>query len=217
MDRDLRKNLEEVKLELNVKANNNLLTGSQFDISHSGLISSYARYEKGVALNINSELNKFRNPVTDNNPDFNLGTRGEGKKYVENSVELETPSLEEPPKINNNQNVAPENDSELLQINKNQFLLRESESTIGTHEYRLWNKINAALDRLDKNRFGKLPANVQRTTAGLAVSFLYNNGLQHEIFWSKGGKVVIRITGSRPRQISDELERAFDSLISLTL
>ena len=96
-------------------------------------------------------------------------------------------------------------------------MLKESESTIGTSEYRLWNKINAALERLDKNRFRKLPENIQRTRKGLIATFRYNNGMIHDIFWSKGGKVIIRVTGSRPQKQVTELQKAFDSIIRLTL
>ncbi len=215
--RKLREKIEDVTLEIEVETDNNLFANSQIsDVTYSRLNRSLARFEKGVSLNINSELNNFSNHI-DGNLDFNLGTTEVNKRFVDTSANLENPDLATEPKLKKTETKIKRVDTELIKVNENQFLLKESESTIGTNEYRLWNKINAALDRLDKNRFGKLPTNVQRTRNGLAVSFEYNNGVIHEIFWSKGGKVIIRVTGWRPKNLSNELERALDSLIRLTL
>ena len=103
----------------------------------------------------------------------------------------------------------------LITVDKNQFLLRESESTIGTEEFKTWNRINAALDRLNKDRYGELPNNVKRNSSGLYVSFDYKDGRQHDIFWSKGGKVIIRVTSKRPNSQIYELRKAYDSLLQL--
>lgn len=101
-------------------------------------------------------------------------------------------------------------------ISGDQFLIKESESTIGTSEYKTWNRIKAVLDRLDKDRFGDLPDNVKRNSNGLTITFSYDNGIQHDIYWTKGGHAVIRVTGSRPQFHSDELLRAYQSLFKLT-
>lgn len=208
------RDLEKVDLDLKLEPDESLLASSQIgDISYAGFSRPVARAQRGVSLDISTDLS------------IN-GDRGSGvelgavdnpvrKKLVDSSPSLEAPPIANRPAVGESN--ANEAAAELIPVKANQFLLKESESMIGTDEYRLWNKINAALDRVDKNRFGKLPANIQRTANGLAVVFNYEMGITHEIFWSKGGKVVIRVTGNRPRSTRDELERAFDSLIRLTL
>jgi hypothetical protein len=213
--RKIREQLEDVTLKLDSDTNNNLLASSQIDnITYANLLRNRSRFNDGASLDINLDLNKFRNH-DGGGLDFNPGTGNVSKKYVDNTVDLDSPSLV--PAAVPKKNDVKTAETELIKINRNQFLLKESESTIGTSEYRLWNKINAALDRLDKNRFGKLSQNVQRTTKGLIVTFNYSDGIIHEIFWSKGGKVIIRVTGNRPQQQVTELQKAFDSLIRLTL
>jgi len=215
--RKIRDEIEDVNLELDLENNNNLLASSQIsDITYTDFNRQLDRYRKGVSLNISTDLNRINN-FSGNNLELDLGDNKVSKKFINNSVELETPPLASVPEVNKTENLTKEVDRGLIKISENQFLLKESESTIGTAEYRLWNKINAVLDRLDKNRFGTLPKNVQRSVKGLAVTFKYVNGDQHDIFWSKGGKVIIRVTGNRPKHLSDELERAYDSLIGLTL
>lgn len=213
--RKIRERLEDVTLKLESDTDNNLLASSQIDnLTYANLMRNRSRLDGGASLDISSGLNRLGNH-DGGGLDFNPGTGNVGKKYVDNTVDLDGPSLV--PAVESKKNEAKTAETELIKINGNQFLLKESESTIGTSEYRLWNKINAALDRLDKNRFGKLPQNVQRTTTGLIVTFNYSDGIIHEIFWSKGGKVVIRVTGNRPQQQVTELQKAFDSLIRLTL
>ena len=212
----IREELEDVNLELDLKTDNNLLASSQIDnINYANLLRNRSRQDGGAALDVSSELNKFRNH-DGNGLDFNPGTGNVSKKYVDDAIELDSPALAVDTEAKMNE-ATKKTETELIKINQNQFLLKESESTIGTSEYRLWNKINAALDRLDKNRFGKLPQNIQRTSKGLIVTFSYDDGIIHDIFWSKGGKVIIRVTANRPQQQVAELQKAFDSLIRLTL
>jgi len=213
--RKLREEIEDVTLDLDLETDNNLLASSQIDnITYAGFARNRSRYDKGASLDLSSNLNKFRNHDADG-LDFNPGTNNVSKQSIDRAVDLDTPPLatvsrSEPKEVK-------KVDTELIKINENQFLLKESESTIGTSEYRLWNKINAALDRLDKNRYGKLPQNIRRTNKGLIITLGYDDGIIHEIFWTKGGKVIIRVTGQRTRQLVTELQRAFDSLIRLTL
>ena len=107
-------------------------------------------------------------------------------------------------------------DDEFRYLRDDQFIIRESESKIGTNDYKIWNRISLVLDRLDKDRFGELPPNVKRTKKGLAVTFMYSNGVRHDIYWTKGGQVVIKVSGVRSKNISGELSRAYESLFKLT-
>jgi hypothetical protein len=213
--RRIRDEIETVELELDMDTENNLLASSQIDnISYAGFAGRVARSQKGASLNIASELNL--NHQSGSGLDLNMGEKTSRKKFVDNSLNLDNSVLATPRGQKKEDNTAASN-TDLIKVDKNQFLLKESESTIGTDEYRLWNKINAALDRLDKNRYGKLPTNVQRIPSGLACSFQYSDGIIHEIFWTKGGKIIIRVTGSRQSQISQELGKAFDAVLRLTL
>lgn len=213
--RRIRDEIETVELELDINTENNLLASSQIDhISYAGFAGRLARSQKGASLNITSGLNLSHQ--SGSGLDLNLGDKISRKKFVDNSPNLDNSALTMPREQKKEDNTAVSN-TDLIKVDKNQFLLKESESTIGTDEYRLWNKINAALDRLDKNRYGKLPTNVKRISSGLACSFQYSDGVIHEIFWAKGGKVIIRVTGSRPSQISHELGKAFDAVLRLTL
>lgn len=213
--RNIREELEDINFELDLKTDNSLLANSQIDhVSYAGLERNRSRFDRGVSLDISSGQNKFRNQ-DGGGLDFNPGTGNVTKRYVDDAINLDNPPLAA--ETESKMNEAKGSEAELIKINKNQFLLKESESTIGTSEYRLWNKINAALDRLDKNRFGKLPQNIQRTSTGLVATFNYDDGIIHDIFWSKGGKVIIRVTGNRRQQQVTELQKAFDSLIRLTL
>ena len=215
--RKIREELETVTLDLKTEADSKLLTGSQLgDISLAGFGGSYKRNLTKVSLDLATDRTIISGSAG-SGLDLNLSTATKSQKFVDEKIDLDSPLIvsretkKEEPVENKKSN------SELIEIRENQFLLNESESTIGTNEYRLWNKINGIFDRLDKNRFGKLPANVTRTTTGLRVSFYYRDGMQHDIFWSKGGKVIIRVTGQRPRRLSAELEKAFDALFRLTL
>ena len=211
----LREEIEDVTLDLDLKPDDNLLASSQIDaITYAELNRNRVRFDKGASLNISSSLRNTGNHDA-GGLNFDLATNSTGKRFVDNVVALEPPPLATTPKRKSAE--IKKVDNGLIKISENQFLLKESESTIGTDEYRLWNKINAALDRLDKNRYGNLPGNVRRTKKGLTASFSYNDGIIHDIFWSKGGKVIIRVTGHRPQQLVTELRKAFDALIRLTL
>lgn len=213
--RRIRDEIETVELELDMDTENNLLASSQIDnISYAGFAGRASRSQKGASLNIASELNL--NHQSGSGLDLNIGSNSSRKKFADNSPNLDNSVLSNPRELKKENSTATSN-TDLIKVDTNQFLLKESESTIGTDEYRLWNKINAALDRLDKNRYGKLPTNVQRIASGLTCSFQYSDGIIHEIFWTKGGKVIIRVTGGRPSQISSELGKAFDAVLRLTL
>lgn len=213
--RKLREELEDVILDLDLESDNSLLSNSQIgDINYASLSHNRSRFDAGVSLDIGYSLNRLRNQ-DGGGLDFKPETNPVKTRFVDDAVDLNNPPLA--PVVTPAKSEIKKSEADLIEINENQFLLKEAESTIGTNEYRLWNKINAALDRLDKNRYGKLPENLKRTQHGIVVTFAYKDGIIHEIFWSKGGKVIIRVTGSRPRQQVAELQKAFDSLIHLTL
>lgn len=215
--RKIREELEDVTLDLNIDADSKLLTNSQMDeMSFASFDRSFQRNVTKVSLDLSTDRSGITGADA-NGLDLDLSTEASGPKIPDDDIVLDSPLTVS----RETQTEMPQKDTntsqELIELNENQFILKESESTIGTNEYRLWNRINAVFDRLDKNRFGNLPANVVRTASGLNVSFSYRDKSQHDIFWSKGGKVIIRVTGQRPRRLTTELEKAYDALFRLTL
>lgn len=209
----LEKTEKKLKLDLDLQPDQKLLASSQMDDIRYARAANMAREYASASLNINTDF-KLRH--TDNGDlTFDPETRASGRKFVEKTPE--NPILLETPTVTAEEVIPSGQEADLIELNNNQFLLKESESTIGTNEYRLWNKINSALDRINKNRYGNLPQNVRRTRSGLNVSFVYGNNTQHDIFWHRGGKVLIRVTGSQPLNLAAELEKALDALIQLTV
>ncbi len=212
---------EEVQLELGSEVEENFFAGSQLGEIHK---TDFRRMTKGAysperlqfdyeqrhsALNENQHLS-LDVPVSDTNR----------KKKKEAGIIDSKSLLQEvtpPEKTKTSSPVAstPNDVNDIFEVAGDQFLLRESESTIGTIEYQIWNRINASLDRLNKDRYGDLPINVKRLSNGLAVSFLYSDGSRHDIYWTIGGYVIIRVTNHRTEGQITELKKAYDGLLHL--
>jgi hypothetical protein len=90
-------------------------------------------------------------------------------------------------------------------------------STFGTEDYKLWNKINSELDRLNKGRYGSVPKEIERFRGGFLIHFSFPDGTRQEIHWENAGNVWIKIIGKSNRTQVQELRRALDSLLKLTL
>jgi len=96
-------------------------------------------------------------------------------------------------------------------------VLSSSSSTIGTEDYKLWNKILAELDRLNKGRYGKVPAELQRHRGGFLINFTFSDKTQHEIHWRNNGNVWIKVIGQSNRTTIQELRKAAYGLFRLSL
>lgn len=92
-----------------------------------------------------------------------------------------------------------------------------SSSTFGTEDYKLWNKINAELDRLNKGRYGSVPKEITRVRGGFLIRFSFPDGTRQEIHWENSGNVWIKISGKSNLSSVQELRRALDSLLKITL
>ena len=209
---------EELKLDISDNIGELLLVDSQMgDITSIDFAGRSFDLDAGTSLSLEYQRSRLASNVG-SSLSLDLPDAEISKKKTEKSIEFDTKSLlaESKPKrrlkpVQNNVS----GPDKFIKLNKNQFLLKESESTIGTQEFKTWNRINAALDRLNKDRYGELPTNVRRSSNGLSVSFAYKNEGQHDIFWSKGGKVIIRVTGKRPKSQIHELQKAYDALLKL--
>jgi len=90
-------------------------------------------------------------------------------------------------------------------------------STFGTEDYKLWNKINAELDRLNKGRYGSVPDEIKRVRGGFLMHLTFPDGTRQEIHWENAGNVWIKIIGNSKHTSVQELRRALDGLIKITL
>lgn len=96
-------------------------------------------------------------------------------------------------------------------------VLSFASSTIGTEDYKLWNKIISELDRLNKGRYGGANKAIQRRRGGFVILFEYDDGTAHEINWRNDGNVWIRVLGESRRTTSEELRQGLTRLLRLSL
>ncbi|MBN1349061.1 hypothetical protein JXJ21_06620 [candidate division KSB1 bacterium] len=97
------------------------------------------------------------------------------------------------------------------------IILRPPKSSLALKEYRLWHKLSTQMDRIDKGRIGVSSPNVSRNRNGIKISFDYRDGTKHTISWQKGGKTSIMVIGKRSKSTTEELRRALNALLRLTL
>lgn len=107
--------------------------------------------------------------------------------------------------------------ADLRIVGKGERIISLASSTIGTEDYKLWNKINAELDRLNKGTYGHVPDEIERTRAGFIINFDYADASGHQINWQNDGNVWIKIKGDTNRSTIFELRRALNALLSLGL
>lgn len=97
------------------------------------------------------------------------------------------------------------------------IILRPPKSSLALAEYQMWSKLSGQLDRMDKRQFGQNVPNFTKEKDGVSVSFMYQDGTQHEIIWKKGGKTAIRVIGKNRKSSLEELQRALSALLQLSL
>ncbi|MFQ5709184.1 MAG: hypothetical protein ACE5HO_17140 [bacterium] len=96
-------------------------------------------------------------------------------------------------------------------------VLSFASSTMGTEDYKLWNKLNAELERVSQGRYGPIPKEIRHTRNGFLIAFTYSDQTKHEIHWLRSGRVWIEVFGQSNKTTVQELRRALDGLLSLTL
>ena len=106
---------------------------------------------------------------------------------------------------------------DIKSVGKNEKILSFSSSTIGTEDYKVWNKINSELDRLNKGRYGSVPEEIKHHRGGFIVNFTFQGGVQHQINWQRDGNVWIKVIGKSSKTTLQELRRALNGLIGLSL
>jgi len=190
-------------------------------VSNSQVISP-AKTEFELHVNLDYDKNtlfiKSDHDVHDNagSADLMIHSKSKRRKAANDKVNLN---------LGNSSNAFPENlttkatDKNLnLSLNINngsERILRFAASSIDTDDYKLWNKINAELDRLNKGRYGKVPDAIRRHSRGFYINFNYSDGVAHQIHWQKDGNVWIKISGKNSRSSIFELRRALKALLGL--
>lgn len=96
-------------------------------------------------------------------------------------------------------------------------ILSFSSSTIGTEDYKLWNKIVSELDRLNKGRYGSVAKQIKRQRGGFVLGLGYRDNSRHEIHWRNDGNVWIKVIGHSNLSNVAELRRALSGLLRLSL
>ncbi len=96
-------------------------------------------------------------------------------------------------------------------------ILSISSSTIGTDDYKIWNKINSELDRLHKGRYGAIPKEIEQKRGGFLITFSFSDGASQEVHWRNNGNVFIKVIGKSTKSTVQELQRTLQGLVKLTL
>ncbi|MFQ5770214.1 MAG: hypothetical protein ACE5HX_06740 [bacterium] len=120
--------------------------------------------------------------------------------------------------IKTNESESPNNGEITLGISgMPEKILYFTSSTIGTEDYKLWNKINSELDRLNKGRYGTVPKEIKRIRGGFIINFRFADDINQEIHWRNDGNVWIKVIGHSNKTSVQELRRALQGLLKLTL
>ncbi|MFQ5637579.1 MAG: hypothetical protein ACE5IR_06240 [bacterium] len=159
--------------------------------------SHYSGSENGSSIDIGSTRRFERN--LDSNESFELKT-----------------SLAKPKPVKQ-QRLEKKNELSLGISGQEGKVLSFAASTMGTEHYKLWNKINSELDRLNKGRYGAIPDKIKRNRGGFLIHLSYSDGVRHEIHWRNNGNVWIKIFGDSKKSALQELQRVWSSLLELTL
>lgn len=207
-------NQEEVTLDLQSDLSDNLINNSQMVVSGAELKIRGRRGYQGGSMNfgdrgVNSDL------LAEGRLDVGQ-TRRTGSRFVADNSSLDLGS--DSKNGTKTQRKMEGSDEPKLGISgRLEKVLNFSFSTMGTEDYKLWNKIIAELDRLNKGRYGKIPAELQRHPGGFLIYFTYSDKTQHEIHWRNNGNVWIKVIGQSNRTTIQELRKAADGLFRLSL
>ncbi len=210
----LAENHEEVALDIKSDLSDNLIDNSQMTLSGSELkIRARNGYNGGSMdfgdKSINSDL------LVAGQLDVGQ-TRRTGRRFVADNSGLDLGSHSK----NGTQTKRKPKGSDEPKLGisgRLEKVLSSSSSTIGTEDYKLWNKILAELDRLNKGRYGKVPAELQRHRGGFLINFTFSDKTQHEIHWRNNGNVWIKVIGQSNRTTIQELRKAAYGLFRLSL
>ena len=192
--------------------NNNLLTNSQL----TGISGTQLILRKSLANN-EGDLNFGRGSYLDNSSgDLEIGKNEAKRRNI--SVEKTDLNLTvDTPKNETRVYEQTDNREVILGIEgKPAKVLSFSSSTIGTEDYKLWNKIISEMDRLNKGQYGVTSNEIQRSKNGFQLSFNFDDKTRLEIHWRNDGNIWIQIFGKSNKTNMQELQRALGALLRLS-
>lgn len=149
---------------------------------------------------------------------LNIGKAEQSKRvFVSDNADLDIKTPTENPGEPNGKERYQNNEPKLGISGLPERILSFGSATMGTEDYKLWNKIEAELDRLNKGRYGMVPKELHRTRSGFKISFKYPDGDQHIINCRNDGNVWIKVIGHNNHSNIYELRRALNGLLALSL
>jgi len=210
---ELLKEDDETQLALTSDEMKYLMSDSPLDLGgNSGL-----NIRKSLASNEGAiKLRRGDGYLAESSGGLDIGeTEGGGRSInVENSGSgLELKKQDEP----NRRPARQESQPKLGITGSNERILSFSSSTIGTEDYKVWNKIISELDRLNKGRYGKVIEKIERNRGGFTILFNYADRTAQEIHWRRDGNVWIKVIGNSNKSTIQELRRALSGLLRLSL
>lgn len=207
-------NQEEVALDIRPDLSDNLIDNSQMILSGSELKIRARNGYNGGSINFRD---RNRNSDLLAEGQLNMGqTRRTGRRFGADNSALDLGSHSKSG-TKTNRKTKGSDELKLGISGRPEKVLSASFSTIGTEDYKLWNKIMAELDRLNKGRYGKVPAELQRHRGGFLINFTFSDKTQHEIHWRNNGHVWIKVIGQSNRTTIQELRKAAGGLFRLSL
>lgn len=192
-----------------------LVSDSPLDIGDSpglNLRKSLASAEGGIQL-----ASSDRRYVGDGG-DLDIGTSRTSRRQVsgsETKLDLDIGKNEtpKPPRKEKYEEAGPK----LGLSGAQEKVLSFSSTTIDTEDYKLWNKIISELDRLNKGRHGGQIEEMQRSAGGFVINFSFHDRTKQEIHWRNDGNIWIKVIGSSRHTTGQELSRALNELIRISL
>ncbi len=210
----LAENQQEVSLDIDSDMSDNLISSSQMGVSGSALrIRTRNGFNEG-SINF-GERGRNSDLLADGQLDVGKTGRTESRFVADNSSLDLGNNSKNGTKIE--RKIKDSDEPKLGISGRPEKVLSFSSSTIGTEDYKLWNKVIAELDRLNKGRYGKIPPELQRHRGGFVINFTFSDKTQHEINWRNNGNVWIKVIGQSNRTTIQELRKAANGLFRLSL
>lgn len=208
---------EEPQLALaSASLDNNLLSNSQL-----GAIGR-TRFQQRADLSLgdnNLSLGSEGRYVGENGGGLDIGTTQTKRRNLDVGAANLDLNIDKKPKAQPKRKRENENNGEssLNLEGKPVKVLSFASSTIGTEDYKLWNKIISELDRLNKGRYGSISDQIIRRGNGFIINFGFPDNSAQEINWRNDGNISIKVIGNSNKTTIQELQRALSSLLRMSL
>jgi len=207
------------ELDLQLEIDDKKILESQLDDDFRTKMTNYRNWQ--LSTNRLALADNYRNRTHDANrleiglkdKDKNSRRLRDSNNKLEIKLETETNEFHSPAEEEANISssiIEPTDDVDVV-------ILKPPKSSLALTEYQMWAKLSGEFDRIDKRHFNREFPNIKKTREGIQVAFRYRDGIQHLIYWQKGGKTSITVIGKNRKSSLEELKRALSALLQLTL